>query len=114
MQTPFLEALRPLDGQIKSLVMLQKIHPAKSHPVNIMTGALNCSQGEVMSSRCLSRKLCPALRTLIQVIARPDQNRQSKGYDPFNESHLALLHSTRRIALRVIQEAFSESLCNAH
>ena len=38
MQTPFLEALRPLHGQFKSLVMLQKIHPAKSHPVNIMTG----------------------------------------------------------------------------
>ena len=51
MQTPFLEALRPLNGQIKSLVMLP-IHPAKSHPVNIMTGALNCSQGEFMSSRC--------------------------------------------------------------
>ena len=38
MQTPFLEALRPLDGQIKSLVMLQKIHPAKSKPASTMTG----------------------------------------------------------------------------
>ena len=38
MQTPFLEALRPLHGQIKSLVMLQKIHPAKSKPASTMTG----------------------------------------------------------------------------
>ena len=38
MQTPFLEALRPLHGQIKSLVVLQKIHPAKSKPASTMTG----------------------------------------------------------------------------
>ena len=36
-QTPFLEALRPLDGQIKLRLMLKKIPPAKSHPANTTT-----------------------------------------------------------------------------
>ena len=37
MQPPFLEALRPLHGQIKLSVMHKNL-PTKIHPVNTMTG----------------------------------------------------------------------------